>query len=48
MSLEIIGMIGAAPEKNVSSKSQVSVIGSGIDGDHIIDFANVLDDSGFD
>ena len=48
MSLEIIGMIGAAPEKNVSSKSQVSVIGSGIDGDHIIDFAKAHDDSGFD
>ena len=39
MSLEIIGMIGAAPEKNVSSKSQVSVIGSGIDGDPVINFA---------
>ena len=39
MSLEIIGMIGAAPEKTVSSKSQVSVIGSGFDGDHVINFA---------
>ena len=48
MSLEIIGMIGAAPEKNVSSKSQVSVIGSGIDGDHVINFAKAHDDSGFD
>jgi alkanesulfonate monooxygenase len=48
MSVEIVGMIGAAPDKKSSSTSQVGVIGSGIDGDYIANFAQAHDNSGFD
>ena len=46
MSVEIIGMIGA--EKGTSSKNQVSVIGSGVSRDHIVEFAKAHENSGFD
>ena len=46
MSVEIIGMIGA--EKGTSNKNQVSVIGSGVSKEHIVNFAKAHEDSGFD
>ena len=42
MSLEIIGMIGAKREGTGKKGAEVHVIGGGIDGDYITEFAQAL------
>ena len=48
MSLEIIGMIGAKREGTGKKGAEVHVIGGGIDGDYITEFAQAHEKSGFD
>ena len=48
MELEIIGMIGAVREGTGSKGAEVHVIGGGVDGDYISDFAKAHENSGFD
>ncbi len=48
MQVEVIGMIGAKREGTGKKGAEVHVIGGGIDGDYISDFAKVHENSGFD
>ena len=43
MKLEIIGMIGAVREGTGSKGAEVHIIGGGVDGDYISDFAKAHD-----
>ena len=48
MELEIIGMIGAVREGTGSKGAEVHVIGGGVEGNYISDFAKANENSGFD